>query len=153
MNTNKLRVTLGILCLAVLSAAAVSAQEGGAFSTYLVGIYDQRDSHTKLQIVNPTAKDLELFIAFFDDAEKPLKCVKEKLSHNDLLEMDVKQLELKAKLGVVKIVSHRDRRPYPGIVGFQRHYFENKSFSESNLASVPKAVLDGEFKIILEVCK
>lgn len=140
---------LGTTCL----VATAGAQEGGAFSDYLVGTYDLRNGYTVLQVVNPTAQTLEVNFAFFDDNEKPLACKKEKLSHNDLVELDVRSLKLPAKFGVVKIISHRDRRPIPGIVGFQRFYAARTGIAESNLAAVPPKVLDAELKIILEVCK
>jgi hypothetical protein len=134
-------------------AANAIAQEGGSFSAYLVGTYDTRAGNTVLHVINPTAKDLEVYLAFFDADERPLRCKKEKLSHNDLLEVDVRTLELKAKLGVVKIVSLRDKRPVLGIVGFQRHLMEKMGAVESNLASVPVRILDEELKIIMDVCK
>lgn len=105
------------------------------------------------QIVNPTARKLDVYIVFFDDAEKPLKCVKERLTRNDLLEVDVRKVDLGAKFGIAKIVSVRDKRPYPGIVGFQRNYLETKAFSETNLASVPGRILDEEMKILMEACR
>lgn len=140
-------------CSILLSATALQAQEGGMFSQYLVGTFDMRNGYALLHIINPTAKNIETYIAFFDDNEKPLRCVKEKLSHNDLLELDVRKLELKAKFGVVKIISLRDGKPFPGIVGFQRHYFEKIGVTESNLASVPSKILDEDFSIIKEICK
>lgn len=142
-----------LLCTVIVWATAVHAQGGGAFSTYLVGTYDLRDTHTVFQIVNPTAGKLEVYIVFFDDAERPLKCVKEKLTRNDLLEVDVRKVEPGAKFGVAKIVSLRDKKPYFGIVGFQRNYFETKAFSETNLASVPGKILDEEMRILMEICK
>jgi hypothetical protein len=114
-----LKCIVGLFLVFCVMSTGAYAQEGGMFSPYLVGTYDQRNAYTLLQIVNPTAKDLEIYIAFFDDNEKPLKCVKEKLSHNDLFEINVKKLELKEKFGVVKIVSLIDKKPIPGIVGFQ----------------------------------
>lgn len=149
---------IGLLLTLCAMSTTVYAQEGGAFSPYLVGTYDQRAARTVLQIINPTAKDFEVYIAFFDDNEKPLKCVKEKLSHNDLLEIDVKKLELRANFGVVKIVSHIGGKPVPGVVGFQRNYFTQVGgrapfgVTESNLAAVPARILDGELKIIMDVC-
>jgi len=147
-------IIAGVLFFILLFAtASVYAQEGGMFSPYLVGTYDLRNSYTLLHIINPTAKDIEIYIAFFDDNEKPLRCVKQKLSHNDLTEIDVRKLELPAKFGVVKIASLKEKMPNPGIVGFQRHYFDKMGVTESNLASVPAKILEGELKIILEMCK
>ncbi len=149
----KIAICAGILlCSMMFCTASVYAQGGGSFSSYLVGTYDLRDTHTVFQIVNPTAGRLDVYIVFFDDAEKPLKCIKEKLTRNDFLEVDVKKVEPGAKFGVAKIVSLRDKKPYFGIVGFQRNYFE-KTFSETNLASVPGRILDEELKILMEVCK
>jgi len=149
----------GLFLMLCVVSTTVRGQEGGMFSPYLVGTYDLRAGRTVLHIINPTAKSLEAYIAFFDDNEEPLKCIKEKLSHNDLLEIDVKKLELKRKFGVVKIVSHLDGKPVPGVVGFQRHYFTQLNaktpygVTESNLASVPAGILDGELEIIKGVCK
>jgi hypothetical protein len=144
---------IGLFFIFFLSATAVYAQEGGMFSSYLVGMYDKRDATTVLQIINPTANDLEVYIAFFDANEKPLLCIKDKLSHNDLLEIDVNKLKLDATYGVVKIVSLREKKPVPGIVGFQRHIFPKLGITESNLAAVPVKILDEELKIILGLCK
>jgi hypothetical protein len=106
-----------------------------------------------LHIINPAANSVDADIAFFDADEKPLMCKKDKLSHNDLLEIDVRTLKLAAKYGVVKIVSLRDKKPALGIVGFQRHFFEKAGVTESNLAAVPTKILDEELKIIMEICK
>jgi hypothetical protein len=144
---------IGLFFIFFLCATTVYAQEGGSFSSYLVGTYDMRGGSTLLHIINPTAKGFEVYIAFFDADEKPLICKKDKLSNNDLLEIDVKTLKLDAKFGVVKIVSLRDKKPVPGIVGFQRHLFEKGGVTESNLASVPAKILEAELKIILDVCK
>ena len=144
---------VGLLFIFFLCATTVYAQEGGSFSSYLVGTYDMRGGRTLLHIINPTAKGFEVYVAFFDADEKPLICKKDKLSNNDLLEIDVKTLKLDAKFGVVKIVSLRDKKPVPGMVGFQRHLFEKGGVTESNLASVPAKILDEELKIIMEVCK
>ena len=153
MDMKRLFITASILGVLVFWVGTAVAQEGGNFSAYLVGIYDLRAGYTLFQIVNPTANPLELWIAFFDENEKPLKCAKEKLSHNDLFELDVRRLKLPAKFGVAKIISHKETHPTPGIVGFQRHIFEKGGPTESNLAAVPMKVLDEEMKIILEVCK
>jgi hypothetical protein len=143
----------GLFFILFLSATTIYAQEMGLFSSYLVGTYDTRGGHTLLQIINPTAKGIDVYIAFFDADEKPLMCKKDKLSHNDLLEIDVRTLKLAAKFGVVKIVSLRDKKPVPGIVGFQRHFFEKMGVTESNLAAVPAKILEEEMKVIMEVCK
>lgn len=148
----KKRIILATIFSISLLSSGAFALEGSLFSSYLVGTFDLRSGYTVFQIVNPTAKTLEIFMAFFDDNEKPLGCRKEKLSHNDIVEIDVRNLKLPVKFGVVKIISHIDRIPCPGIVGFQRHYFRS-GFTESNLASIPYCCLYDELKIIMEVCK
>jgi hypothetical protein len=144
---------IGLFFILFFSTNTVYAQEMGLFSSYLVGTYDMRGGHTLLQIINPTAKGFDVYIAFFDADEKPLMCKKDKLSHNDLLEIDVRALKLDVKFGVVKIVSLRDKKPVPGIVGFQRHFFVKVGVTESNLAAVPAKILEEEIKVIMDVCK
>lgn len=152
MNAFRTMVATGLAGLLALSAPMAKAEETASFSPYLVGTWDLRSGNTLLQVVNPTARSLELLVAFFDDNEKGLKCLKEKLSHNDLLEVNVAKINPGAKLGVVKIVSHLNQRPTPGVVGFQRQISGRTPVSESNLAAVPAGVLDEELKLILEVC-
>ena len=147
----KWMIVASILVPSLLGSVSF-ASEGGCFGTFLVGTFDLRSGYTVLQILNPTARPLELLVAFFDDNEKPLVCIREKLSHNDSVEIDVRNLKLQAKFGVVKIISHVDRIPCPGIIGFQRHYFRS-GFAESNLASIPDCFLYDELKIIVEICK
>jgi len=53
---------------------------------------------------------------------------------------------------VAKIVSLRDKKPAPGIVGFQRFYSEKLGIAESNLTAVPAAVLEKELEINMGVC-
>ena len=145
----------GLFIILFLSVTAVYAQEGGAFSSYLVGTYDMRNAYTVFQIINPTGTGIDVYVAFFDDNENPLICKKYNFSHNRLIEIDVRKLELKPKFGfgVVKIVSLLDKHPFPGLVGFQRQYFAKMSVTESNLASVPGKILDDELKIIMGICK
>lgn len=142
-----------LLGITLIISFSARAQDGGAFSSYLVGTYDLRNGYTVLQVANPTAQSFEVYFAFFDDNEKALACKKEKLSHNDLVEVNVQALKLNAKYGVVKIISLREKKPVPGIVGFQRFYAEKLGITESNLAAVPTAVLDKEIAIILDACK
>lgn len=143
-----------VLLAALLWSPATPAQEMGAFSSYLVGTYDQREGYsTKIHVVNPTAQPIEVLIAFFDDNERPLRCIKEKLSHNDLLELDVRALKIPAQFGVIKLGSFKDRKPNPGMVGFQRQYFKGALAAESNLASVPGSILSGELKIFMTICR
>lgn len=129
---------------------------GGILSPYLVGTWDLREKGTlsRIQLVNPTAKNLRVWVAFFDDNEKPLKCIQGKLSHNDLLEIEVNKV-LEKGFGVVKVVSLNERKdvPEPGVVGYQRHFFA-KGVTESILQPIPVEILnEGEFEIIQKVCK
>jgi hypothetical protein len=143
---------VALILVPYLFGSVSFASQGGCFGTFLVGTFDMRSGYTVFQIVNPTASPLELLVAFFDDNENPLGCIREKLSHNDLVEIDVRNLKLRSKFGVVKIISHVDRIPCPGIIGFQRHYFKS-GFAESNLVSIPDCFLYDELKIIMETCK
>lgn len=149
----KISIIFGWFFIFPFFATTAFSEDMGLFSPYLAGTYDLRNGTTLLQVVNPTAKDLDVYLAFFDADEKPLKCKKDKLSHNDLLEVDVKALKLDARFGVVKIVSFRDKKPSPGIIGFQRHIFPRVGVTESNMAAIPEKVLDKELEIILDVCR
>ena len=163
MKTSQMLFLLNLLILpcVITPSAYAETMDGGMFSPYLVGTYDLRNANTLLQVVNPTANALDVYFAFFDDNEKALKCVKEKLSHNDIVEVNVKKVDISPKngFGVVKIVSLVEQRPFPGIIGFQRHFFSQPpsrlqfGATESNLAAVPASVLDKEFEIIMDACK
>ena len=83
----KWMIVASILVASLLGSVSFASEEG-CFGSYLVGTFDFRSGYTVLQIVNPTARTLELLVAFFDDNERPLGCRKEKLSHNDLVEID-----------------------------------------------------------------
>ena len=62
---------------------------GGVLSPYIVGTWDQRAGRaTVLQLVNPTGRYVYVWVALFNEDEKPLKCLREKLSPNDLLEIE-----------------------------------------------------------------
>jgi hypothetical protein len=166
------RVDLGVIVngerLGGLSFDIVDAEQpqvdafppaGGVLSAYLTGTWELRKRRsTVLQLVNPTGQDLAVLVAFFDDNEKPLKCVKDKLSANDLLEVDVKRY-LDGGFGVVKIVSWSadGSRPQPGLVGFQRTF--GKTFwcgtrvqAESPLQPIPDEILQGDLAIITSAC-
>lgn len=132
------------------------APSGGVLSPYLTGTFDLRkDGKTVLHIINPTAKHLRVMVAFFDDNEKPLKCIHDKLSPNDLLEIDVRKYDLEAKIGVVKVVSlHKEKDvPETGIVGYQRHFLKKMGVTESILHPVPLEILVDDLKYIWKICK
>jgi hypothetical protein len=92
------------------------------------------------------------------------RCFYERLSPNDLVELYVKQIIKEPDsiyVGVVKIISLRDEKldlqnVMPGVVGFQRHYFNPGSFkvgvAESNIAAMPVAILEKEIEIIIKQC-
>ncbi len=129
---------------------------GGVLSPYLIGTFDMRDeAKTVLHIINPTAKNLRVMIAFFDDNEKPLKCIHDKLSPNDLLEMDVRKYELSSKFGVVKVVSLNEKEDTPetGLVGYQRHFFKGMGVTEAILQPIPTEILKDDLKYIWNICK
>ncbi|MBI1811067.1 MAG: hypothetical protein HY035_01090 [Nitrospirae bacterium] len=129
---------------------------GGVLSPYLIGTFDMRDeARTVLHIINPTAKNLRFMVAFFDDNEKPLKCIHDKLSPNDLSEIDVRRYKLPAKFGVVKVVSLNEKEDMPelGIVGYQRHFFKGIGATETILQPIPAEVLKDDLKYIWKICK
>jgi hypothetical protein len=129
---------------------------GGMLSPYLIGTFDLRaGAKTILHILNPTARYLRVMVAFFDDNEKPLKCVHDKLSPNDLLEIDVRRYELPAKFGVVKVVSLNEKEDIPetGLVGYQRHFFKGMGVTETILQSIPSEILKDDLKYIWKICK
>jgi hypothetical protein len=129
---------------------------GGVLSPYLIGTFDMRDeAKTVLHIINPTAKNLSVMIAFFDDNEKPLKCIHDKLSPNDILEIDVRKYELPSNFGVVKVVSLNEKEDTPetGLVGYQRHFFTKMGVTETILQSIPIEILKDDLKYIWKICK
>ena len=129
---------------------------GGVLSPYLIGTFDMRDeAKTVLHIINPTAKNLSVMIAFFDDNEKSLKCIHDKLSPNDLLEIDVRKYEIPSKFGVVKVVSLNEKEDTPetGLVGYQRHFFTKMGVTETILQSIPTEILKDDLKYIWKICK
>jgi hypothetical protein len=128
----------------------------GVLSPYLIGTFDLRGGgKTIFQIINPTAKYLRVMAAFFDDNEKPLKCVYDKLSPNDLLEINVLRYGLPAKFGVAKIVSLNEKEDVPetGLVGYQRHFFKGGGVTEAALLSIPSDILKDDLRYIREICK
>jgi len=129
---------------------------GGILSPYIIGTFESREgAKTILQIINPTAKYLRVMAAFFDDNEKPLKCIKDKLSPNDLLEIDVRKIELPARFGVVKVVSLNEKEDIPetGLVGNQRIFFKEMGVTETALHQIPAEILTDDLKYIWKICK
>lgn len=142
------------------ASTALFPPAGGSLSPYLIGTYDLRSRHwTTFQIVNPTGMPLRVLVAFFDDDEKPLACVRDRLSPNDLLEIDARR-HVQARSGVVKIVSFDEsgERPVAGVVGYQRT-FARRIFSgsllrgESNLFQIPAETLAGDMDMIRRACR
>jgi hypothetical protein len=131
---------------------------GGVLSPYIIGTWDLRGGRrTFLQLVNPTGKPLRVLVALFDDNEKPLKCLRDSLSPNDLLEIDIRR-ELGKGYGVVKVVSYSERedRPEAGVIGYQRlfvsRFFYKGMVSESSLHQIPAETLKDDLQFILRAC-
>lgn len=128
---------------------------GGVLAPYLVGTWDLRPGRsTVLQLVNPTGRFIFVWVALFNEDEKPLKCVRERLSPNDLLELDVRRV-LQTGFGVIKVVSFSDdafQRPVAGAVGYQRQ-FTRTGFSEAPLHSIPVEILKGDMRLLQAACK
>ncbi len=129
-----------------------------SFSAYLVGTWESRFGvGTNLQIINPTLEDLNVIVAFLDDNEGFIQCMRsqEPLTPNKMWEIPVPKLE--PKFGVVKIISYKDREAKPGLVGFQRHILAiprptEVAFSEAPLAAVPFEYAQPEYERILANC-
>ncbi len=169
---NKMKRTYAFLVsffIVISSTYFLYAQENCNFGSYLVGTYNIKDGSTIIQVVNPTASPLSIYVAFLNDREDFIYCFIDKLSPNDLLEIDVKsvlspylKLAVYTGLGVVKIVSFRGERPelravVPGIVGYQQKYKRISRnlvmTSESNLSAIPNEILEKEIDLILSNCK
>jgi hypothetical protein len=138
-----------------LAPKDVPAESIGGASAYLVGTYDQRESaRTLVHVVNPSAKYLRVVVAFFDDNEKPLKCVREKLSPNDLWEIDVKKLKLEAPLGVVKVLALNERENVPetGVIANQRLMERGDALVETGLHPIQAGLISAEVGRILSAC-
>jgi hypothetical protein len=134
------------------------APSGGVLSPYIIGTWDLRGGRRSfLQLVNPTGRPLRVMVALFDDNEKPLKCLRDSLSPNDLLEIDIKR-ELREGYGVVKVVSYSERedRPEAGVIGYQRlfvsRFFYKGLVSESPLHQIPAETLKDDLQFILRAC-
>ena len=133
---------------------------GGTLSPYLTGTYDLRGKHkTVLQLINPTGFHRRVLIALFDADEKPRKCLRNKLSPNDLLEIDLRR-ELGDGFGVVKVVSlsSNSERPEPGLVGYQRSFSRcfwcgERLAAESPLHAIPAEILTDDLPIIWNACR
>jgi hypothetical protein len=128
---------------------------GVSVASYLIGTYDLRNARSVLHVLNPTARDLGLRVVFFDDDGRPLRCISERLTANDMLEIDVGQAEPGEKFGIVKILATEPRSSTPaiGIVGNQRLFFERGGITETSLHPVPDAILREDLKRILSVCR
>ncbi len=132
---------------------------GGELSPYLTGTYDLRGRrNTVLHIVNPTGRHRRVVVALFDDDEEPLACLRDRLSPNDLLEVDVGR-HLSGGFGVVKVVSfHFDEEvPEPGLVGTQRDFFRGfwgtwRPAAAAALHSVPAEILEDDLAYIMRAC-
>lgn len=136
----------------------------GVLSPYLTGTFDLRKHRgTILSIINPTANNLRVMVAFFDDNERPLGCTRNKLSPNDLLEIDVRDFIKKEMFGVVKVVSFNEHEDVPqaGVVGYQKHvyikpflfFFKKISVTETLLHSIPSEILKDDLKYIMRACR
>lgn len=139
-----------------LAPKDLSVETVGGASAYVVGTYDQRKGvQTLLHVVNPTAKYLRVMAAFFDDNEKPLKCVREKLSPNDLWEIDVAKLAIKSPLGVVKILALHEREDLPetGIVANQRLVQKAGPVTETGLHPIQPGLVKAEMERIFSACR
>ncbi len=133
---------------------ALPPSSSGQLTPYVTGTWDLReDRKSVVQLVNPTGGHLKVQVAFFDDNERPLGCVRGALSPNDLLEVEVAAQRLPARFGVVKAVSFDESgRPAAGIVGYQR-LFSRIGLSEAPLHPIPAAVLEGDLPFIRRACR
>lgn len=130
---------------------------GGVLGPYLIGTWDLRHQRTVIQIVNPTGQPLAILTAFFDADERPLACVRERLSANDLLEVDVRR-HVRDRVGVVKVVALDDAgRPVSGVVGNQRQLWRSffsreRVRAETALHVIPAEILAGDMEMIRKAC-
>jgi hypothetical protein len=133
-----------------------SAQEPAGASAYLVGVFDLREDRTTiLHIVNPTRADLRLFVALFDDSERPLRCFPGELSANDLMEINVREVGVDAPLGVVKVITfaRNEDRPQIGVVGNQRLSLGRQPTVETGLHPIQSQFLESELPVIRQLCR
>jgi hypothetical protein len=100
---------------------------GGMLSPYIIGTWDAREGRaTTLQLVNPTGQYIYLWVAFFNDNEKPL-------------ENDVRRV-VEGGYGVAKAVAFSNgefTKPMAGVIGYQRQFVKDGSFSEAPLHTIP----------------
>ena len=165
MKIKSLKYLPGFILILCINLYAY-AQENNYFSPYLIGTYNLHMGNSIIQVVNPTAIHLSIYVAFFDDDENAQMCFTEKLSPNDLIVLNVNSLlperrkpEL-AQIGIVKIVSFvgeklSPKSVTPGIVGFQQNIglrFFKRHATESNLAAIPQEILMKDLPIIIEKC-
>ena len=146
---------LGGVTLGFRPAPAATPHPSGPVTPVLVGTYDLRNgARTLIHLVNPTAKDLRVWVAFFDDNEKLLKCVRNKLSPDDLLEIDVGKEAPGAPLGVVKVLAFDARKDVPaiGLVGNQRIVFPKLGVTETSLHPVPLELFGGDLAQAWKAC-
>jgi hypothetical protein len=142
------------------AAQALFPPAGGSLSPYLIGTYDLRGGQRAVvQVLNPTGRPVRVLAAFFDDDEKPLACLRERLSANDLLEIDVRR-HVQAPLGVVKIVSFEEDgdRPVAGIAGYQNTYVRKlfrgiRLGTQAPLHAIPAEILEGDMAMIRRACQ
>jgi hypothetical protein len=129
--------------LPTLQACEEPAPNGSA-SCYLTGTYELReDARTWLEIINPTGHDLLVYAYFFDANERPMRCFYTPMSANDLWEITVNDLGLRADHGVAKIISFvKPGVPRIGIVGNQRIWFrKQQGISETGLHPIQSKLL------------
>lgn len=161
MKRVKCLILVGLLVLFVGGTAAYAADvaDGGAFSAYLIGVWEKRNGFgTILSIINPTTEKVNVVIAFYNQQGDFLVCEKIKgLKPNAMFEVTKINLphdKQNETHGAVKIISYDDKnKPKRGIVGFQRHCKEFRGCSDAVLASVPTSLAEGELaKISSDGC-
>jgi len=130
----------------------------------LVGTYDLRSGqNTLLSIINPTSSYKQVYILFYDDNEEFITCHQEKLSPNDLAEIDVRKAIKKNLFGVVKVIPfeiNSDSLAF-GIKGYQRqlrHYkywlFFSRSYeSQTILQPIPTTMYNEKDKKAMRLCR
>ena len=129
------------------------ALANGSASCYLTGTYDLREgARTWLEIINPTGHDLLVYAYFFDANERPQQCVYTPMSANDLWEISVSDLDLRADHGVAKIISFaKSRDPALGVVGNQRIWFRKlQGTSETGLHPIQSRLLTEDLARMIE---
>ena len=133
-----------------------------SFAAYLVGTFEKRlGIVTQFQVVNATAKEIELHAIYLDRNGHVLYCEKAEIGANALWERDTAKLVEKVgpEAGVAKFFSLRDGELTEAIVGFQRRVAAGPFgaisfavFGESNLADVPLEVGVEDYKKVSSHC-